>query len=125
MNQDALFNVEVTGVDRDHALARYTDPSTSDLADASLRKREGAANVVRQGSHRHRALKVFRHTDATADEVQIVTDIDGIWKRVSDLKNLGFVEPTGRTRLSRAGREQEVLTITDAGLAALAGLEEA
>jgi hypothetical protein len=123
MDQAALFETTITGVDRDHALARFSDPDTSRLADASLRVREGQANQVRRGTHRHVALMAFAHDhQLTADEVQIHTGIDGIWKRVSDLKNMGFIAPTGHTRRSRQGREQEVLEITQAGREALNGL---
>lgn len=124
MSQQELFSVQIVGVDRDHALARISDHSTSHEADAVLREREGPASVVKQGSLRHRALQVFFRFDATADEVQIATRIDGIWKRVSDLKNLGFLEATGQRREARSGRMQEVYAITPAGLEALERLEK-
>ncbi len=117
--QDALFQTQITGVDRDHALARFSDPVTSQSADATLRVREGEANVIRKGTHRHRALECFVHRNLTADEVKLITDIDGVWKRVSDLRNMGFIAPTGHLRPSRAGRDQEVLQITQAGREAL------
>ena len=126
MSQQELFSVQIVGVDRDHALARISDPTTSHEADAVLREREGPASVVRKGSHRHLALLAFsRHwkSDATADEIQAATGIDGIWKRVSDLKNLGFIEATGQRREARSGRMQEVYAITPAGLEALERLE--
>ena len=111
------------GSDQDHALARPSDPITSQSSDTKLRQREGRANEIRKGTHRHQALLAFLKMGArTADEVQIYTGINGIWKRVSDLKNMGFIEPTGRTRPSRQGRDQEVLRITDAGLSALVRL---
>lgn len=117
--QDTLFSTTVTGVDRDHALARFSDPATSQLADSALRTREGDANTIRPGTHRHRALLCFSRRDMIAEEVKLETGVDGIWKRVSDLKNMGFIAPTGRTRLSREGRESEVLEITEAGREAL------
>lgn len=119
---DTLFETTITGVDRDHALARFSDPVTSHQADAALRAREGDANTLRPGTHRHRALNAFVPHPSTADEVQVDTGIEGIWKRVSDLKNMGFIAPTGHTRRSRSGREQEVLEITQAGREALNGL---
>lgn len=121
--QEQLFGVEVRGVDRDHALARFTDPVTSDLADAALRAREGDANTIRSGTHRHRALLHFAAGPLTADDVQLRTGVEGIWKRVSDLKNMGFIAPTGHVRRSRAGREQEVLEITERGREALGKLD--
>lgn len=121
--QESLFGVEVTGVDQDHALARFTDPDTSLASDALLRRREGNANTIRKGTHRHRALVCFSAYPHTADEIQTLTGIQGVWKRVSDLKNMGFIAPTGHTRSSRSGREQEVLEITDAGRSALEKLD--
>lgn len=117
--QDTLFSTTVTGVDRDHALARFSDPGTSRQSDAALRTREGDANTIRSGTHRHRALLCFYQADMTAEDVKVATGVDGIWKRVSDLKNMGFIAPTGHTRLSREGRESEVLAITHAGREAL------
>lgn len=122
--QGTLFGTEVIGTDRDHALARFTDPVTSDLADAELRRREGPANVLRAGTHRHRALLCFAARAMIAEDVKIETGVDGIWKRVSDLKNMGFIKPTGETRLSREGREADILEITDAGRSALEKLDE-
>lgn len=121
-SMDTLFETTITGVDRDHALARFSDPVTSHQADAALRKREGPANTVKKGTHRHLALQCFACGPRTADQVQSMVGIDGIWKRVSDLKNMGFIAPTGHTRRSRSGREQEVLEITQAGREALNGL---
>lgn len=119
---DTLFETTITGVDRDHALARFSDPATSHQADAALREREGKANQIKPGTHRHRALEFFAIRPQTADDVQRMTGVEGIWKRVSDLKNMGFIAPTGHTRRSRSGREQEVLEITQAGREALNGL---
>lgn len=119
MMQDALFETTVTGTDRDHALARFSDPDTSALADASLRVREGQANEIRQGTQRHHALVCFADGPKIADDVRSITGVDGIWKRVSDLKNMGFIAPTGHTSLSSQGREQDVLELTEAGREAL------
>lgn len=124
---DTLFETTITGVDRDHALARFSDPVTSHQADAALRTREGDANTLRPGTHRHRALQCFLFdtygVNLTADEVQVQTSIEGIWKRVSDLKTMGFIAPTGHTRRSRSGREQDVLEITQTGREALNSLQ--
>ena len=122
MEQDTLFTTTVTGVDRDHALARFSDPVTSQLADTLLRSREGRANSVKPSTHRHRALQCFESGPKIADDVKLLTGIEGVWKRISDLKNMGFLEPTGETAVGTQGRQQEILQITDAGRAALAGL---
>lgn len=110
---------EYQGSGRDHPLARNTDPATSHLADAKLRQREGDANEVRYGTKRYLALECFVvHGDLTPEDVGVITAQDGIWKRVSDLKRDGFVEPTGATRISRQGREAEIYRLTDQGRAA-------
>lgn len=118
-DQKPLFSFYLVGADRDHALARFTDPVTSFVASARLSEREGSPVEIRRNTHRHRALTCFQQRSMTADEVRLATGVDGIWKRVSDLKNLNLIRATGHTRRSRQGREQEVYEITDAGLEAL------
>lgn len=121
--QDSLFSMAVRGVDRDHALARFSDPATSQAADARLREREGKANEIRRGTHRHRALECFAtRGPLIPEDVLYITGIDGVWKRVSDLKENKFIEKTGATRISRKGREADVYAITDAGMEAYAKL---
>lgn len=44
------------------------------------------------------------------------------WKRCSELRKLGYIEPTGITRESRAGQQQQACQITDEGRAHLASL---
>jgi hypothetical protein len=46
---------------------------------------------------------------------------DGAWKRVSDLRNAGYIQSTGRTRKASSGREQTVWQITEAGRAWMGG----
>ena len=117
--QESLFGISLVGADREHELARIYDPATSHVASARLSQREGSAVEIRRGTHRHRALAVIEIEPCTAEEVKRYTGLDGIWKRVSDLKNLNLIRATGDTRPSSSGREQEVYEITDAGLAAL------
>ncbi len=118
-DQAQLFEIQVVGTDRDHALARYTDPATSYAADAQLRQREGPAWAIKRGTQRHRALECFvERGPLIAEDVKILTGVDGIWKRVSDLKNMGFLAATGRTRKSREGRDAEVYEVTDQGTSA-------
>lgn len=116
MEQEKLFEIRNVGLDPDHQLARIEDPATSVKSDSALRKREGASNTIRRGTHRHLALECFYlRGSLIAEDVKVLTGIDGIWKRVSDLKNMGLIEPTGHTRLSREGRESETYVITPAG----------
>jgi hypothetical protein len=113
---------EVEGEGSDHTLARNTDPATSRAADAALRAREGKANVIKPGTHRHLALECFEFGPKTADDVGYQTGVNGIWKRVSDLKKMGLIKPNGHTKMTRDNRAAELLELTDAGWAALAKL---
>ncbi len=96
-------------------LSRSFDPTTSFDAAKAL----GSA-----GTRRRRLLETFVTGDRTAEEAAAragYTPADGAWKRVSDLKNLGLIAPTGSTRPGTSGREQDVLRITADGWAALTG----
>ena len=71
---------------------------------------------MKRNTHRHRALECFAtRGPLIAEDVKMLTGIDGIWKRVSDLKNQGLIEATGRTRVSREGREADVYELTEVG----------
>jgi hypothetical protein len=61
------------------------------------------------------------YTDEEAAGVAHVSHV-GYWKRCSELRNLGLIEDTGRTRPGVAGTPQMVCRITDRGLAVLRGL---
>lgn len=99
--------------------ARSTDPSTSQEAGQVITRE------VMAGSHAHRALTAYRaagRTGLTADEVDLETRVEGIWKRCSDLKALGYIEPVldgsgePRRRKSRYNFDNEVFAITLAGI---------
>lgn len=74
-------------------VARDSDPVTSHA---------GHDAVTRSGkrqTHAGIALACYRaHGPLIASEVRRITGIDGIWKRVSDLKAAGLIRPTGVTR---------------------------
>jgi hypothetical protein len=98
--------------------ARATDPSTSLNAAVELTDK---ATMMRN------LLYAYRNdmTDGglTAEEACAAasyTAEDGAWKRVSDLKAAGWIEPTGTTRPGLSGRAQAVCRITDTGRQALA-----
>jgi len=99
-------------------LARNTDPRTS---------RDAARDALPEmGSHRRRLLIWFAAAgDAglTADEAAERADLlhVGYWKRVSDLKNNGFIRPTGKKRKGRKGSAQQVYAVTHRGRWALGG----
>ena len=85
----------------------------------------GAKDItVRAGSQR--ALVLFWYS------IQALTDDEAgrwsglakrpkccYWKRCSELRQAGYIEPTGETRVSLAGVEQQVCRITDQGMRAL------
>lgn len=92
--------------------ARSTDPTTS----------HDAARLIAAKAESHRILLLAEYAAAgTAglidDEAGAHADLlhTGYWKRCSDLRNAGVIEPTGHTRIGRAGREQQVCAITPEG----------
>lgn len=98
-------------------LARTTDPETSKKAAAALRPQ----------SLRYRLL--LKYAGAVAEYFMGLTDEEacamanignGGWKRCSDLRRAGFIEPTGGVKPSRlSGRDCQVCRITEAGREAL------
>lgn len=83
------------------AQARRTDPETS----------KAAARSVDGSAMREALAEAYRAAGAdglTDEEAGTRTGLDGAWKRCSDLRRLGLIEPTGFTRRGRSGREQRV-----------------
>lgn len=104
------------------SFVRHTDPPTSQEAAASRENR------LRWGSQRHKLLAAFADaTDMTDEEAGKVTGLYSsracYWKRCGELRDLGLIEDTGRTRTSECGHEVIVSAITQKGLAALAETE--
>ena len=97
--------------------ARASDPSTS---------RKAAQNAtVRAGSQRHTLLQQYAHSEGLTDEqagrmAGLLRPGVCYWKRCSELRQAGYIKPTGETRVSLAGVVQQVCAITEAGLDALA-----
>lgn len=92
--------------------ARTTDPKTSHIA--------GAKVLVRAGSQRWKVLQAYLQGAAIDDEIGQITGLASLpnccyWKRCSELRQAGYIEPTGDTRLSRANQQQMVCRITKAG----------
>lgn len=107
MYEPTLFDPEIH--------ARATDPGTSAM---------GAAHAaLRAGTHKALLLHVFadgRHlTDEEAAEEAGLART-GFWKRCSDLRNDGLIEPIG-TRVGNAGTPVMVCQITAVGLRAVRG----
>lgn len=99
--------------------ARNTDPGTSHAATEEIK--------VRAGTQRAKLLTVFRHggffgvdglTDEQAMEGAVgVSPTSEYAKRCSELREAGFIEPTGETRRGASGMERIVSRITDKGRA--------
>ena len=96
-------------------VARNTDPATSKAAGKSI--------AITSGSQRAIILQAYLSGDYTDDEIGVLTGYAdqqlhpncNYWKRCSELRQAGYIETTGDTRLSRANKLQQVCRITDAG----------
>ena len=90
---------------------RRTDPPTS----------EAGAKVVllRAGTQRHRLLTAYADgSELTADEAMRksgVSERSCYWKRISELREGGFIETTGEERAAESGAVQMVCRITVKG----------
>lgn len=98
--------------------ARDTDPETSHAATA-------AQMLAGGGSQRAYLLEAFsRLTDATDEEAMDshpeVSPTSEYSKRCSELRDAGYIEPTGQTRPGRSGNARIVSRITEEGRVALA-----
>jgi hypothetical protein len=97
---------------------RDTDPDTSRAATRSL--------GVRAGSQRHTLLQAYATatgglTDEEAGTVTGLADTPRCcyWKRCSELRQAGYIAPTGGARASTAGEMQQVCAITETGMKVL------
>lgn len=90
--------------------SRADDPATSHAAERKL--------APKRGTLAREALALYRvYRDGLTDaQLEAYTMKRGIWKRASDLRNAGFIEPTGAVLDG-----QRICRITDAGLRALGG----
>jgi hypothetical protein len=104
-------------LNRATAPARHSDPETSHKA---------AAMPFRRNSQRHRLLNCYSlDSDGLTDEeaAEAAEIYRGCpWKRCSELREMGMIEPTGEKRWSTMGAEQRVCKITAKGLATLEAL---
>jgi hypothetical protein len=101
--------------------SRTQDPNTSKTGALSM--------AVRAGSQRHALLKAYNAatgglTDEEAGNVTGLSDSPRCcyWKRCSELRQAGYITPTGATRASTAGEMQQVCEITEAGRQVLVGM---
>jgi hypothetical protein len=87
-------------------------PETSKAAARSMQ--------VLAGSLRFQVLQLYLQQDLTDEEAGDAISHPRIWPRCSELRSLGFIEPTGATRVvGRTGRQADVCQITDAGRSVL------
>ena len=101
--------------------ARASDPSTSRKAVQSA--------AIRAGSQRYRLLKKYalHGANGLTDEqagalAELNTPGTCYWKRCSELREFGYIEPLGLTRLASTGEQQMVCAITVAGRQIIEGL---
>lgn len=100
-----------------------------------VRRNDGATSgagakaiKVRAGSQRAKLLAVYSSdiylTDEEAGKVSGLAALPKCcyWKRCSELRQAGYIRPTGKTRTSSAGVEQQVCEITPDGERVLNGL---
>jgi hypothetical protein len=80
---------------------RRSDPDTS---------KKAAFDVVpRAGSQRRKALEaLLDHDGLTYAGVEAITGINGVWKRLSELKQGGWIEVRGTRRILETGSEGDV-----------------
>jgi hypothetical protein len=111
--------------------ARNTDPATSQVNRDAFIKKTSQRDMILMTYKRHYEDNLLCFPDGT-DGAQGLTDEQAgmgtswlnanmyeyricYWKRCSELRKLGFIEPTGETRLSSAGQPQQVCKITVEG----------
>ena len=112
---------EIENLRSARAMPRLTDPATS--------KKAGEHAKIRSGSQRHQLLRMYAEHGGLTDEE--AGDLSGLrrpgvcyWKRCSELRQQGYIEPTGATRESSVGEYQQVCRVTEAGKVALRGLTQ-
>lgn len=93
--------------------ARATDPQTS-------RDAARALGVGRAGSHRHTVMLLILGAEPyglTSRELTVRVNFDA-WKRLSELKDRGFVRASGQRRATDRGSEADVYVATERARAA-------
>ena len=92
---------------------RNGDPTTSMMAGESVKDR--LTNFRLRLLEQYEKNRTEGLTDDEARSRAGFTRDHGYWKRCSDLRNAGYVAPTGQTRPGNSGRQQMVCVITDEG----------
>lgn len=94
-------------------MARASDPVTSKQAALTVSKRSPSQQIV--------LLKTFANDIELTDEES--GDLSGLskkpkccyWKRLSELRQGGYIEDTGKTKASSVGEQQRICRITAKG----------
>lgn len=111
--------------------ARRSDPQTSQANRDAFRKKASQRDVIlltyfKEWLRYEQTFNDWTDTDGglTDEECGMKTPWNAstmydervcYWKRCSELRKLGHIEPAGWTRTSVAGQEQQVCAITDEG----------
>jgi hypothetical protein len=96
------------------AYARTDDPLTSHKAVTKT-------NTIRWGTQCYRLLAEYvRLGPLTDEEAAVAAGLTATarspWRRCSDLRQAGYIMPTGTERISTAGSPQRVCVVTNKGL---------
>lgn len=83
-----------------HHHARRENPPTSKAAAQSMKPTAGELCTTILDCLRWHGAQTFEHVAA-----KLALDESQVWKRLSDLKNQGLIEPAG-TAIGRTGRSQ-------------------
>jgi hypothetical protein len=99
---------------------RANDPTTSTKAAQGL--------WVRAGSQRAKLLAQYAHDAMTDEEAGNASGLAMLpkccyWKRCSELRQAGYITPTGEVRQSSARVDQQVCSITEAGREILSSIK--
>jgi len=99
---------------------RANDPETSTKAAQNL--------WVRAGSQRAKLLEQYGEDSMTDEEAGNASGLAMLpkccyWKRCSELRQAGYITPTGEVRQSSARVDQQVCSITEAGREILSSIK--
>ena len=96
----------------DFVNARTDDPETSHKAGKSVKMRAGSQQARLLIAYDCASLRGL--TDDEAGQLTGLGNQKGCcyWKRCSELRQAGYIVPTGETRLSQANEQQRVCVIT-------------
>jgi len=110
----------------DMIAARNSDPATSKVNRDAFYKKMSQRDLILMTYHHYKQHDFTEFANGMTDEeVGKHTTRMGesffdlricYWKRCSELRKMGLIEPIGETRLSSAGQSQQVCRITEEGM---------